>query len=334
MGKTVQAISNISETTFKEQSFNVPDLNPFEVYIKVKACGVCHTDLYKLVGKTDVVAGHETVGEVIEAGSLVKHLKVGDIVGFGYLKSSCLDCEQCSSGNEILCAERVRFPEGLGGFAHQAVFDARFCYKIPENIEAKHAGPLMCAGATVFSALYNYNVSPTHRIGVVGIGGLGHLALQFARAWGCHVVAISTNSKKEEEARSFGAHEFWNSSEFSDEQLEKLDKLDFILNTVSGDLDWDQYFSLLKPNGTFILVGVTEKPMTFNAGIFLGYQLKFAGSLVASRNVSNLMLKFAARHNIKPQIEEYPMTAEGTTQAVQRVRDNKTRYRAVLIAPE
>lgn len=121
-------------------------------------------------------------------------LVTGDGYSFGYLKSSCLDCEQCSSGNEILCAERVRFPEGLGGFAHQAVFDARFCYKIPENIEAKHAGPLMCAGATVFSALYNYNVSPTHRIGIVGIGGLGHLALQFARAWGCHVVAISTNS--------------------------------------------------------------------------------------------------------------------------------------------
>jgi len=334
MGKTINVIANVTGTTFKEESFDVPDLNPFEVYIKIKACGVCYTDLYKLAAKSDVVAGHETVGQVVETGSFVKHLKVGDIVGFGYLKWSCLDCEQCTSGNEILCPERVRFPEGLGGFAHNAVFDSRFCYKIPETIEPKYAGPLMCAGATVFSAIYNYNINPTHRVGVVGIGGLGHLALQFAKAWGCYVVAISTNSSKIEEAKSFGAHEFWNSKEFTDEKIEKLEKLDFIINTVSGELPWDQYLSLLKPNGTFILVGVTEKPLTLHGGPFLGHQLKFAGSLVASRHVSNKMLQFAARHNIKPQIEEYPMTAEGTTQAVQRVRDNKARYRAVLIAPE
>ncbi|KAJ2962010.1 hypothetical protein NQZ79_g2737 [Umbelopsis isabellina] len=334
MGKTIKAIANITETTFKEETFEVADLNPFEVYIKIKACGVCHTDLYKLASKSDVVAGHESVGEVLETGSLVKHLKVGDIVGFGYLKWSCLDCEECSSGNEIMCPERVRFPTGLGGFAHHAVFDSRFCYKVPKSIEPKYAGPLMCAGATVFSALYNYKVSPTHRVGIVGIGGLGHLALQFAKAWGCHVVAISTNSSKTEEAKSFGAHEFWNSKEFTEEKISKLEKLDFIINTVSGDLPWDQYFSLLKPNGTFVLVGVTEKPMTFNGGAFIGDQLKFAGSLVASRHVSNKMLQFAARHNIKPQIEEYPMTAEGTAQAVQRVHDNKARYRAVLIAPE
>lgn len=223
MGKTINVIANVTGTTFKEESFDVPDLNPFEVYIKIKACGVCYTDLYKLAAKSDVVAGHETVGQVVETGSFVKHLKVGDIVGyvawdnyawrwtvfrflqalfdrfaffnsFGYLKWSCLDCEQCTSGNEILCPERVRFPEGLGGFAHNAVFDSRFCYKIPETIEPKYAGPLMCAGATVFSAIYNYNINPTHRVGVVGIGGLGHLALQFAKAWGCYVVAISTNS--------------------------------------------------------------------------------------------------------------------------------------------
>ena len=113
---------------------------------------------------------------------------------FGYLKGACFNCEQCTSGNEIMCPSRVIFPTGYGGFAHDTVFDSRFCYKIPEGIEPKYAGPLMCAGATVFTAMTNYDVRPTDRIGIVGIGGLGHLGLQFARAWGCHVVAISTNS--------------------------------------------------------------------------------------------------------------------------------------------
>ncbi|CAO3676484.1 unnamed protein product [Umbelopsis ramanniana] len=193
MVKKLSTIATVTSSTFAEKTFEVPDLKPFEVYVKIRACGVCHTDLYAL-GNKDVVAGHETVGEIVEMGSMVVNLKPGDIVGFGYLKGACFNCEQCTSGNEILCPARVLFPTGYGGFAHDTVFDSRFCYKIPEGIEPKYAGPLMCAGATVFTAMTNYDVKPTDRIGIVGIGGLGHLGLQFARAWGCHVVAISTNS--------------------------------------------------------------------------------------------------------------------------------------------
>ncbi|CAO3676488.1 unnamed protein product [Umbelopsis ramanniana] len=331
MVKKLSTIATVTSSTFAEKTFEVPDLKPFEVYVKIRACGVCHTDLYAL-GNKDVVAGHETVGEIVEMGSMVVNLKPGDIVGFGYLKGACFNCEQCTSGNEILCPARVLFPTGYGGFAHDTVFDSRFCYKIPEGIEPKYAGPLMCAGATVFTAMTNYDVKPTDRIGIVGIGGLGHLGLQFARAWGCHVVAISTNSAKTDEAKSFGAHEFWNSKEFSAEKAASLNKLDFILNTVSGDLPWDQYLQLLKPNGTMINVGVPEKPLSFPGSSLILNQLRVTGSLVASRHQNGKMLEFAERHNIRPKIEEYPMTAEGTTEAVASVAQNKARYRAVLVA--
>ncbi|CAM0135284.1 unnamed protein product [Umbelopsis sp. WA50703] len=322
MVKVIQALATVTPSKFKKTELEVPELKSTEVFVKIKACGVCYTDLYSL-DKQGFVPGHETIGRVIEVGKLVKHIKVGDLIGFGYLKNTCFTCEQCASGNDIMCPERTIFPSGIGGFAYHAVFNAHFCYKIPKEIEAKYAGPLMCAGATVFTAFTNYNLKPTDRVGIVGIGGLGHLALQFARAWGCYVVAISSNPDKAEEATSFGAHESWCSKYFGPEYIAKLEQLDFILNTVSGDLPWNQYMSLLKPNGVLVMVGLPEKPLQVHGLPVVSRQLKIAGSLVASRYDNIKMLDFAARHQIKPKIEEYEMTAEGAAKAVASLKQIK-----------
>ncbi|KAF9426743.1 hypothetical protein BGZ76_002631, partial [Entomortierella beljakovae] len=202
------------------------------------------------------VVGHEIIGRVEFKGEDVTNVNVGDNVGFGYLRSTCLKCTYCLSGQENMCPSRTTFSDGVGGFANASVWDSRFVYKIPDSIEPRHAGPLTCAGASVFGALYGYNVSPTHTVGIVGLGGLGHMAIKFAKAWGCKVVAISATREKEQDARTFGAHEFI----CTKDPLTSTTKMDYILNTVAGDLDWEFYMSLLETNGTLVNLGVAPKP--------------------------------------------------------------------------
>ncbi|CDS08739.1 hypothetical protein LRAMOSA10100 [Lichtheimia ramosa] len=319
---------------FKKIQYQADPLEENQVYIKIKACGVCHTDVL-FSSSPDVILGHEAVGEIVEVGSKVDHLVPGDVVGFAYMKSSCQSCLLCHSGDDIMCRKRKMFPEGTNnGYAYAAVCDGRFVYKIPKSIEAKYAGPLMCAGSTVFSAMYGANLSPTARIAILGIGGLGHLGLQFARAWGCHVVAISSGRDKEAEALKFGAHEYWCSKDFTPEFIDKAEKFDMILSTVSGDLDYDMYLDLLKPNGNFRLVGIPPNEIKFGKILpFLLDQKNFTGAILGGRKINTLMLEFAARHNIRPQIEELPMTEDGIAEAFHRLHKNQARYRTVLIPP-
>ncbi|KAI9258763.1 hypothetical protein BDA99DRAFT_514076 [Phascolomyces articulosus] len=320
---------------FKKIQYHAEPLSDYQVYIKIKACGVCHTDM-DFAGLPDTILGHEAVGEIVQVGSKIESIKKGDLVGFAYMKSSCLDCLLCHSGDDIMCRKRKMFPEGLNnGYSYGAVCDGRFVYKIPEGIEAKHAGPLMCAGSTVFSAIYNANVKPTARVAIVGIGGLGHLGLQFARAWGCHVTAISTSRDKEAEALKFGAHEYWCSKDFTPEYIEKAEKFDFILSTVAADHDYNTFLNLLVPNGEFRLVGIPPSDIKFGPALpFLLDQKKFTGAILGGRKINTLLLQFAARHNIRPQIEEFPMTVRGIEDAIHHLHSGKARYRAVLIAPE
>ncbi|KAF7721726.1 hypothetical protein EC973_004262 [Apophysomyces ossiformis] len=338
-GKTfkIDAFSTTEDGKFQPTSYESRPLGKHDVYIKIKASGICHTDsMYAEMTPPNTILGHEPVGVVMETGSEVKRLKVGDLVGYSYLRHACLDCYNCNSGNEIMCRERVLFPEGgCNGFAKAAVVDSRFVYSIPDAMEAKHAGPLMCAGITVFNCLYQAKVLPTARVAVVGIGGLGHLALQFARAWGCHVTAISHSPHKKHEAIGFGAHDFLDSSEFTEESIKDLEKFDIILDTVSADLDWDLYLGLLRPNGNIYLIGVPHNPIQIkNIFPLLQEQIGIRGTMVGGRATIQLMLEFAARHDIKPAIEEYPLTAEGLTQGNDICKRNKARYRAVLIAEE
>ncbi|KAG0256144.1 hypothetical protein BG011_004727 [Mortierella polycephala] len=316
--------------TFVETQLELPTLGRSDVAVAVLCCSVCYTDTMYAAQIEGCVVGHEIIGRVEFTGESVTNVSVGDTVGFGYIRSACLDCQFCHQGQENMCPKRTTFSDGVGGFANASVWDSRFVYKIPDAIEPRHAGPLTCAGATVFAALYGYNVSPTATVGVVGIGGLGHLAIKFAKAWGCRVVAISSCRDKEQDARAFGAHEFI----CSKDPITTATKMDYILNTVSGDLPWEIFINLLETNGTLINMGVSAKgSMEIPYFPTLFKQLKVVGSLVASRHVVKKMLDFAALHNIKPEIEEYDMDVKGCREAFRRVTEQQARYRVVLNVP-
>ncbi|KAI9262775.1 hypothetical protein BY458DRAFT_438927 [Sporodiniella umbellata] len=320
---------------FKETTVDAPTLKSNEILIKIIASGVCHTDC-AFMGPNGLVLGHEPIGRIVEAGNEVKHFKVGDVVGTSYLKEACLSCSACNSGNDVLCSERKMFPEGnSNGFASHQIADSRFVYRIPDHLEPKYAGPLMCAGATVFNSLFTNDVSPTARVAVVGIGGLGHLALQFARGWGCHVTAISTSDDKKQEATSFGAHDFLNSKTIDADSVSECPKFDYILNTVSANIDSDLYMSLLKPNGKLILIGLPNGAVEFKNPIeFVSGQKSYRGAIVGGRHALQQMLEFADRHQIKPTIEEYSLDLDGLSKAIKRCDIGKARYRAVLLAKD
>ena len=309
----------------------LPKVEKNQVYVKVTTCGLCHTDLHHM--HKDMVLGHEPVGVVEELGPACTKLKKGDLVGWGFLHNSCESCEFCFTGREVLCEKRQMYGAAdlnFGGFGTGAVLKENYLYKIPEGLSAKNAAVLQCAGATVFSALYNNNVKPTSRVGVVGIGGLGHLALQFAKAWGCHVVAFSSTDSKKDEALGFGAHEFVATKIPKGDSLKLSQKLDVIISTVSGQLDWELYYDCLKPSGTMIALGVSDQPMVLPYSKILRAEHKTVTSLVASRQVQILMLEFAARHKIEAAIEEMAFTKENLELCIERLEKGDVRYRFVL----
>ncbi|CAO3606698.1 unnamed protein product [Mucor fragilis] len=333
--KITQFPSTGERGVFKEVTIDAPTLKPHDFIMKMVACGVCHTDCV-FMGSDGMVLGHEPVGRVVAVGEKVDNMKVGDLVGVSYLKWSCMECRYCLSGEDCMCERRVMFPEGnMNGFASHMTADSRWGFKIPEGMSPKDASVFMCAGITVFNAIYNAKILPTARVAVVGIGGLGHLALQFAKAWGCHVTAISHNTDKKEEALKFGAHDFLCSKDFNEEFIAGVEKYDMIIDTVSANIDFDQYMSLLKRNGYFYLIGLPDAPVTIQKTLpFLQNQLSLRASVVGGRYSISLMLEFAKRHNIKPMIEEYPLDLDGLHKAIDRCDKSKARYRAVLIAQD
>ncbi|KAI7871768.1 chaperonin 10-like protein [Spinellus fusiger] len=335
MSLNINTLVSVKEhNKFKTSTYELSALGAHDILIKIKACGVCHSDMiYHEVFPENTVLGHEPVGIVEELGSEVTKFQKGELVGYVFLRKSCLDCSQCNSGNEFVCPKRVTFLEDKNnGFADAAVVDSRFAYKIPKGLSAKDAAPLMCAGVTVFSSLVQSGVTPIGRVAIVGIGGLGHLALQFARAWGCHVTAISTSPDKKDEALSFGAHEYISSRDFGDFGTREEDKFDVIFNTVCAVIDWDKYLGFLKPNGKFMLIGSPSGHVEIKNPLRVIFeQLAFVGAIQAGRLLTQQTLEFAARHNIKPMIEEFPFSVEGVEAAFERCESNKMRYRGVLV---
>jgi uncharacterized zinc-type alcohol dehydrogenase-like protein len=314
-------------------SYNKKELTDHEVEIKITHCGICHSDIHLIdndwmISKYPLVPGHEVVGIILAAGSKVRHLKIGDRVGVGWQSGSCLTCEQCLSGNENLCRNSVATCVGrFGGFADKLITDSRFVFNIPANLDSENAAPLLCGGITVYSPMRIYKIQPSHKIGIIGIGGLGHLAIQFAKAIGCQVTAFSTSPDKESEAKSFGADIFVNSK---DEKLlkENYATLDFILSTVTGALNWTSFINILKPNGRLNFVGATIGSVDINPGLLVTGQKSISGSAIGGRSMINEMLQFASRHNIKAKTETLKM--EECNEALTKVRNNKARYRMVL----
>ncbi|KAL6892017.1 GroES-like protein [Trichoderma evansii] len=307
------------------------EIKPDEVLIEVTHSGVCYTDYH--YRQVDMVLGHEGSGIVKEIGSSVTRFKIGDRVGWGYQHSSCGHCKQCITGRETFCAEREVF--GLanfdqGSFASAAVWKEGFIYNVPDNISSSHAGPLMCGGSTVFNALKLNGVRSTDRVGVIGIGGLGHLAIQFASKMGCEVVVFSSTEQKRAEALAFGAKEFYPTNGV--EKLEIRAPIDHLLVASNAQPDWGLYLPIMAPEGTIYPITVSFEKLAVPAMDLIMNGLRIQGGMIATRQIHREMLEFASRHNITPIVEEFPLSAAGATEALQRLLDGKMRYRGVLVA--
>jgi uncharacterized zinc-type alcohol dehydrogenase-like protein len=304
-----------------------------EVEINVEYCGICHSDLSMLDNEWGAttypfVPGHEVVGTIAARGDRVTKLNVGQRVGLGWYSRSCMACEWCMSGNHNLCLTAEGTIVGRhGGFADKVRAHHSWVLPLPEEINAATAGPLFCGGSTVFNPIVQFDVKPTDRVGVIGIGGLGHMALRFLHAWGCDVTAFSTSPDKEAEARELGANHFINSRDPN--ALESVkNSFDLILSTVNADLDWGAYIAALRPKGRLHLVGVVPSPLSSQVFPMIVGQKSLSASPVGSPVTTARMIDFAARHGVEPITETFSF--DQVNEAMEKLRSGKPRYRLVL----
>ena len=310
-------------------------MGPAEVEIAVSHCGLCHSDLHLVDDAWNrsvypLVPGHEIVGTVVECGPLVRELRPGQRVGVGWQRGACLACDLCVAGAENLCPEQQATCLGHpGGLADRVRVDGRFAFALPDALEAAQAAPLLCGGITVYAPLRRWGVGPGSRVAVIGIGGLGHLALLMARAFGCEVTAFSTTPGKRDEALAMGAHHFAASND-PRAIIAHANRFDLVLSTVHAHLDWTSTLRTLRPRGTLCLVGVPPGLLQIPASLLVTGERSITGSDIGNRATIREMLRFCARQGIVPRVETLPMTEEGVNTAVERLRRNEVRYRAVL----
>ncbi len=313
-------------------SFDPGPLGDEEVEIEVEYCGICHSDLSIInnefgITKYPLVPGHEAIGKVVALGSDAKLVKEGETVGVGWFAESCLYCRQCLAGDHNLCVRGKPTIVGHhGAFATRVRCHWIWATPIPEGIDLAKAGPLLCAGSTVFNPLVQFDVRPTDRVGVIGIGGLGHLALQFANKWGCEVTAFTSSSSKADEAKKLGAHKILDTNS-KDDLKKAAGSFDFILSTIMAKIDLGGYLAALAPKGRFHTVGFTPELRTSPAPVILG-QKEISGSPVGAPATAIKMLDFCARHGISPITEEFQMGK--ANEAIEHLEAGKARYRMVL----
>eukprot|EP00252_Welwitschia_mirabilis_P006132 TRINITY_DN16868_c0_g2_i1.p1 TRINITY_DN16868_c0_g2~~TRINITY_DN16868_c0_g2_i1.p1 ORF type:complete len:371 (+),score=58.99 TRINITY_DN16868_c0_g2_i1:26-1114(+) len=324
-------------------SFTRRKTGPEDVTLKILYCGICHSDLHQIRNEWEgsiypMVPGHEIVGTVVEVGTEAKNFKVGEHVGIGCLVDSCRSCENCNNGLEQYCPSYTLTynsiePDGsttYGGFSALIVCNYRFVVKVPTNIPLDEAAPLLCAGITVYSPLKHFGMTevPGKRLGVVGLGGLGHMAIKFGKAFGLHVTVISTSSHKEKEAKErMGADAFLLSR---DETLMKNSEssLDFIIDTVSADHSVQPLLKLLKTDGKLVVLGAPQKPLDVPASSLLFGRRMVAGSLIGGLKETQEMLDFCGEHKITCVIEKISMDYVNT--AMQRLSKGDVKYRFVI----
>ena len=296
-----------------------------DVLIKVSHCGVCQSDIHLVDGDWgDVypcIAGHEIIGTVDRTGEKVKTVKIGDKVGVGWQCNSCNNCEYCENEEETFCKEnQPTCVEHFGGFAQKVISNERFVIPIPETMDSAKTAPLLCAGITVYTPLKRY-VKKGDKVAIIGIGGLGHLAIQFAKKMGCSVTAISRSKDKELESKEFGADNFITSEP-------KPDSFDLIINTTHISPDMNIYMASIKPKGTFVQVGISETSLDVDPGLLIGGNKSVAGSGIGSPKMIKEMIKFAQKHNVYAKVEVLPMS--NINEALNKTRMNEARYRIVL----
>jgi uncharacterized zinc-type alcohol dehydrogenase-like protein len=317
----------------EEYKFDIEPPKVHECIIKVLSCGICRSDVNMIdndwgQSKYPLVPGHEVIGEVAEIGPQVTHLKVGDRVGVGWQRSSCLQCRDCLRGNENLCDEnQALIVTGPGGFADYLMVDSRFAFPIPKGIDSKIAGPLLCAGITVYAALRNAGMSSGQEIGILGIGGLGHMAVQFAKKLGNRVIVFTTSQDKAEFAHKMGADEAIVVGKGEIPQAPSS-KLDILLSTVPAALDWAPYIDFLDSDSALAFVGLPDAPLSIPLFPLLMKQRRIVTSLIGGRAMINEMLAIAEKFEIEPIVEVFAIAQ--ANEAMQKVRDNQVRYRAVL----
>jgi alcohol/geraniol dehydrogenase (NADP+) len=315
-------------------SFDPGELGPEEVEIKVTHCGICHSDLSMLdndwgMSAYPFVPGHEVIGTVSALGEEAKGLKIGQKVGLGWFSHSCLSCHECLSGDHHLCSTaQGTIVARHGGFADRVRAQWTWVRPLPEGLDVAKAGPLLCGGVTVFAPLLIHDVPATARVGVIGIGGLGHMALQFANKWGCEVHAFTTSDSKEAEAKKLGAHFVHNTK--NPDTLKKLARsLDIIISTINAPLDVSGLLDTLRRKGHLHNVGAVLKPLEVSAFSLILGQKSVGGSPTGSPVVIDEMLEFSARHSITPITETFPMSKVNV--ALERLRSGKAGYRIVLV---
>lgn len=332
--KTVQAYAaHTAGEKFEPFSYELPEIGVEDVDIHIEYCGLCHSDYsvwHNEWGNAQypLVPGHEIVGIVEAVGEHVKNVKIGDRVGLGWYSKSCLHCDQCMNGAQNLCENSESTIIGRhGGFANKVRGHWSWVIPLPDGIDMTKAGPLFCGGITVFNPILVADVKPYDKVGVIGIGGLGHLAVQFLNKWGCEVTAFSSSKDKTQEILNMGAHHVVNSRK--EEEIQAIaGQLDFILNTTNVSLNWMSYLIALKPKGTLHTVGAVLEPMAIPAFGLIGGEKTVSGSPLGSIALNRKMLEFCVRHDIYPVVEEFPMSQ--INEAMQHLEDGKARFRIVL----
>ncbi|MFW9789033.1 MAG: NAD(P)-dependent alcohol dehydrogenase [Candidatus Thorarchaeota archaeon] len=313
-------------------TFESPKLGVHDVRISITHCGLCQSDIHAIdnyygITSYPFVPGHEIVGHVSDVGSEVSDLKEGDRIGIGWQGRSCMKCEWCLQGEEQLCMDIVSSGTWVpfGGFSSSITVDSRFAYPLPDALPSEVAAVLMCAGVAVYSPLQSYAKQPVQKIGVIGVGGLGHLALQFAHALGHEVTAISSSPEKKQQAVAFGADHFIVSDDQTGLRQAEF-SFDLLLCTAHGKINWEALLETLKKNGKLVLVGFPD--VSFNSTDLVAHQLSITGSFLGNRATMREMLSFAQEHKIKPKVELMSMME--VNEAIRKVREKKARYRIVL----
>lgn len=329
--------------SLKPFSFERREILPDDVLIKILYCGVCHSDIH--TARNDwknttypCVPGHEIIGQVIQVGKDVKRFKVNDHVGVGCLVDSCQDCESCGANQEQYCKKGCTWTYNskdkkgngvtLGGYSDSIVVNEKFVLKLPEGLDLKSAGPLLCAGITTYSPLNHWKIGKDDHVGVIGLGGLGHMAVKLARGLGAKVTVITTSPEKEQDARKLGATDVLLSKDKA-MMAKYANQLDFIIDTIPKSHDLNPYLTLLKLNGVLVVVGAIEKfDHDLDARALIFNRRTLAGSLIGGIEETQALLNFCAEHKISPEVEMIPI--EKINEAYERMIKNDVKYRFVI----